>query len=922
MSGHPNYRRSRPLKLKQIHEQLISLESEELFNVNSSDDNGSDVSLDALVAEDEPLGEDDNENEEIYPIEPNDEDFREDYNEELQDQQDIYQQEVPPTHSTPIKHQRQAWGVPDSDENPDPVEDSLEHSTNQQIIEESDEKMSTDSDQDLENRSGNMSVFDDSFIDPSYQTDWDQVQTRENQYLGYQRGSKGRGRDAVPNSVYYDSESDSEEEAETRACRPRGRSRGRSRGHPRGRSRGHPRGRPRGTAGRNIGRGMLPTHVMYEGEGDNQEEEIQTRGRRTRGRPRGSRSRGRNNLTYREELHSNWDYDYDEIPPKIEVPRLTIKKLQQKHKEFHKYYVEPRPEINIGKFDFEPKRPPGPNPDIFPQDRGYKELQVFENFHTDRLIDQILGFSNNYGREKIQGNFKEITIKEFRLFEQILFYMGAFKKPKMTDYWSKDWYKGSSPCTDMLSRNRFQQILRCLIFTNDRQMPENGDRLYRSRELMTQLNTIYSTNYYPHEGISVDESLVGYHGNRSGCVVKNDKKESREGYKQYKGNCAKTGYTLKVETYSNSPADKYYKIDELEDYDISDFTDPAKIVLYFMQHYLQVGHTLATDSFYTDTRLFRILVEEHTNCVGTVQDRKYMPSRSKIKNLKYMKPDEILHWYSRPICTDKCLLITAWRDKKIVRTISSFHNHTEREPLEETEKRREKKRNAELPNRPKFIVDYKKYMPGVDKSDQQMSYYNCKRMGLKRPHKLLYMNSLEISCHNAFIVYNDLMEPKKINPYYSYLDFKESLFEQTLKKYKPNHRIIQKEQVMRSNMEVIDEARYNTSLPHIPIKCDSYINASGNITHTSGTCKQCSYQCNIGHQDCNSKCIGKKRKRASFKCKLCNEFLHIEQDGESNCFDKWHIPGIGRVRVSDQLLCNILIYQLAMISYYLHIVIG
>ena len=202
--------------------------------------------------------------------------------------------------------------------------------------------------------------------------------------------------------------------------------------------------------------------------------------------------------------------------------------------------------------------------------------------------------------------------------------MGINKKPRINDYWSSSWFEGTSPIKDLMTRERFYTVLRSLMFTRERKIPGSGDRLYRIRNLINMLNTTYAQNYYPHEAISVDESLVKYKGVMTKMKVKMDKKAARVGFKQYKLNCAESSYCVRAETYSNSLCDDW-KTFQLSNYDLRSFTDPAKVVLFLIKPYLGYGHTVGLDQWFSEPRLFRILLEEQTNCIGTMQDRRNMP---------------------------------------------------------------------------------------------------------------------------------------------------------------------------------------------------------------------------------------------------------------------------------------------------------
>lgn len=77
------------------------------------------------------------------------------------------------------------------------------------------------------------------------------------------------------------------------------------------------------------------------------------------------------------------------------------------------------------------------------------------------------------------------------------------------------------------------------------------------------------------------------------------------------------------------------------------------------------GGTLCIDNWYSSPVLYKQLIDEKTNVCGTVKTkRKYMPKNVETKK---MKPCDIKIYH-----TPK-LSLTIWKDKKIVRMLSTIH---------------------------------------------------------------------------------------------------------------------------------------------------------------------------------------------------------------------------------------------------------
>ena len=63
----------------------------------------------------------------------------------------------------------------------------------------------------------------------------------------------------------------------------------------------------------------------------------------------------------------------------------------------------------------------------------------------------------------------------------------------------------------VMSRNRFELLLRFLHFTNN-QIANKNDRLFKIRELVDELNQNFSKYYDLDEKVCIDESLVQFQG--------------------------------------------------------------------------------------------------------------------------------------------------------------------------------------------------------------------------------------------------------------------------------------------------------------------------------------------------------------------------------------------------------------------------
>ena len=92
------------------------------------------------------------------------------------------------------------------------------------------------------------------------------------------------------------------------------------------------------------------------------------------------------------------------------------------------------------------------------------------------------------------------------------------------------------------------------------------------------------------------------------------------------------------------------------------------------------------------------------------------------------------------------VLVQLWKDKRLVRMISTIHDsehvHTGK---------KDRKTNEEI-SKPNRVVQYNKYMKGVDRADQYFSYYSVVRKTMKWS-KNVVLFLLNCALFNSFLMY-------------------------------------------------------------------------------------------------------------------------------------------------------------------------
>ena len=146
------------------------------------------------------------------------------------------------------------------------------------------------------------------------------------------------------------------------------------------------------------------------------------------------------------------------------------------------------------------------------------------------------------------------------------------------------------------------------------------------------------------------------------------------------------------------------------------------------------------DNFYTSPDLFAELREQGFGACGTVRiNRRGLPPDLK-KNLE--KGD---------ICSvaiDDSMLALKWADKRQVSMLSTLHDDSMVTKMRQT---RLAEGGREEVRKPAMVEEYNRYMGGVDKSDQLLSYYGFAHRTVKWWRRAFF-HLLDLSVTNAYIM--------------------------------------------------------------------------------------------------------------------------------------------------------------------------
>lgn len=266
----------------------------------------------------------------------------------------------------------------------------------------------------------------------------------------------------------------------------------------------------------------------------------------------------------------------------------------------------------------------------------------------------------------------------------------------------------------------------------------------------------------------------------------------------------------------------------------------GSVITTLMEPYLNKGHIIYMDNWYSSPLLYQYLSEHNTGACGTVRNnRKGIP----------MFPTKLAPGQCISAIT-KGMMTCKWKDKRDVHILSTVHN-TKMSVTNKTD------RVGNKIKKPDCILDYNVNMGLIDKSDMQMSFNNTARRSIKW-YKKFFFHLLDLSVLNSGIVYNSLKETKLKLP-----EYRLKLIEQLLQTYSSGT------SQSRPGRKIIGD--YPTSLTerHFPSR----------IVPPEGK-SRIKKKCHVHSQ---TKLDVQCRKDTAYECKECGKALCLEP-----CFQNYH----------------------------------
>ena len=293
-----------------------------------------------------------------------------------------------------------------------------------------------------------------------------------------------------------------------------------------------------------------------------------------------------------------------------------------------------------------------------------------------------------------------------------------------------------------MSRHRFENISAFLhVVTQEEEQDLGNSPLCKIFPLYESIRKRCFEVYQPLCELSVDERMVK---TKARSLLKQfiRNKPNKWGFKFWIV-ADITGYTIDFGLYGGARHD-----DGRSEHGLA-----YDVVMKLIQAFAFQGYEVYCDNFYTSPKLFQDLKDLGIGATGTLNtSRRGVPKVVKdvVTTLSQSDVPRGTGFYLRDRGTG--LVYVCWRDTKCITVLSSAHPGSANGC---TARRRIRDSSRFVYTRvpqPSAINKYNKYMGGVDKSDQYISYYRILRQ-TKRYWKTVFYHLVEIGATNAFILY-------------------------------------------------------------------------------------------------------------------------------------------------------------------------
>lgn len=183
------------------------------------------------------------------------------------------------------------------------------------------------------------------------------------------------------------------------------------------------------------------------------------------------------------------------------------------------------------------------------------------------------------------------------------------KNENITDLFDKE--RGRPIFRSIMSKKTFRYVNSALRFDDvfSRRQQKSTDKFAPIRELFEKWSDLLPDYFNPHECVTIDEQLLGFHGR---CQFRQymPSKPERYGLKFWLAVCARTSYVWKIQPY----------LGKIPGASAPEQRQGERVVLDLVEGLK--GHNITMDNFFSSYELGQKLLSKHLTMVGTMRQNK------------------------------------------------------------------------------------------------------------------------------------------------------------------------------------------------------------------------------------------------------------------------------------------------------------
>uniref|UniRef100_A0A672LZD5 PiggyBac transposable element-derived protein domain-containing protein n=1 Tax=Sinocyclocheilus grahami TaxID=75366 RepID=A0A672LZD5_SINGR len=344
---------------------------------------------------------------------------------------------------------------------------------------------------------------------------------------------------------------------------------------------------------------------------------------------------------------------------------------------------------------------------------SYTALQLFQLFFSSSVLQTIIQHTNAYGSKNQQGRDKpwhNISVEDLKSYLALVVYMGLVKVSAVTDYWRRSQSYSVPLPAKIMSCRKFLNITNALHLNDPQDDEENEkkkgtaayDRLGKIKPLYDNTRDACRTFFHPNQNISMRE---WWHQSFLSCSL-----------------CMPSQNGLSYESVMSLIDEKM----------------------------LGTGYKLYIDNIYTSPMLFRDLLSKRIWACGTIRPNRIGFPKTTTNRLPRNAPRGSMRWLR-----EDELLFVEWKDTREVLMCSTSHKAYEGDTVQRRVKNNDGQWSQVHVPIPGAVLDYNRFMGGVDLSDALIGYYKVLHK-TRKWYRTFFYHFVDIAVVNALILHQHL----------------------------------------------------------------------------------------------------------------------------------------------------------------------